>query len=104
MTVPLAAYAAVLADLDGTLVDSSAAVRRAWTAFASRHGLDADEVVHTAHGRPAAETAQRLAPDAPDEPALLADAELHDTDGIVALPGAAELLGDPELTLAIVTS
>ena len=103
MPRPLAGYAAVLTDLDGTLVDSSAAVRRAWSAFAQRHGLDADAVVHDAEGRPAAETARRLAPGAPEEPARLAAAELADTDGIVALPGAEALLRAP-LRLAIVTS
>ena len=99
----LRGYAAVLSDLDGTLVDSEAPVRRAWTAFAHRHGLDAEEVVRFARGRPAAETAQRLAPDAPEEAQRLADAELRDTDGVAALPGAAALLAAP-LTLAIVTS
>jgi sugar-phosphatase len=99
----LSGYAAVLSDLDGTLVDSEAPVRRAWSAFAHRHGLDPEPVVRFAQGRPAAETVQRLAPGAPEEAQRIADAELHDTDGITALPGAAALLAAP-LTLAIVTS
>ncbi len=32
---------AVLFDLDGTLIDSIAEIRRAWQAFAGKHGLDA---------------------------------------------------------------
>jgi mannitol-1-/sugar-/sorbitol-6-phosphatase len=101
--VALSGHAAVLADLDGTLIDSDAVVRRAWTAFAARHGLDADEVMRIARGRPSRETALELAPAAPDEPARLEHDETTDTDGVVALPGAAELLGS-RLTVAIVTS
>lgn len=101
--IDLRGYAAVLSDLDGTLVDSDAPVRRAWTAFADRHGLDAETVVRLAQGRPAAETARQLVPGAPEEVRRIADAELHDTDGVTALPGAAALLAAP-LRLAIVTS
>jgi mannitol-1-/sugar-/sorbitol-6-phosphatase len=100
---PLADYGAVLVDLDGTLVNSDGAVRRAWTSFAHRHGLDVETVLHVAQGRPSRETARKLAPGAPDEPGLLEDAEATDTDGIVAFPGAAELLA-ARLTLALVTS
>jgi mannitol-1-/sugar-/sorbitol-6-phosphatase len=100
---PLNDYGAILVDLDGTLVNSDGAVRRAWTGFAHRHGLDVETVLHAAQGRPSGETARKLAPGAPDEPRLLEDAEVADTDGIVALPGAAELLA-ARLTLALVTS
>jgi sugar-phosphatase len=100
---PLADYGAVLVDLDGTLVNSDGAVRRAWAGFAHRHGLDVEMVLHAAQGRPSRETARKLAPGAPDEPGLLEDAEATDTDGVVAFPGAAELLA-ARLTLALVTS
>ncbi|MCC5709541.1 phosphatase, partial [Klebsiella pneumoniae] len=33
---------AILFDIDGTLVDSTAAVNRSWTTWAGRHGHDAD--------------------------------------------------------------
>lgn len=101
----LASAEAVLVDLDGTLVDSSGPVRRVWHAFAARHGLDPDHVHRFAQGRPSRETVRLLAPDA--DTAAEADdlerAEVSDADGIVALPGARELLtgGQP---LAIVTS
>ncbi len=95
----------LLIDLDGTLVDSSAPVSRAWTAFARRHGLDPDAVHAFAQGRPSSETVRLLAPGADHaaEAALVEEAETTDTDGVVALPGAADLLrsGHP---LAIVTS
>ena len=101
--IELAAYAAVLSDLDGTLVDSEAPMRRAWTAFARRHGLDPDQVIATAQGRPSRETAAELAPAAPDEPERLDQAETSDTEGMTAIPGAHALLAAP-LTFAIVTS
>jgi mannitol-1-/sugar-/sorbitol-6-phosphatase len=95
----------LLVDLDGTLVDSSAPVSRAWTAFAKRHGLDPDEVHAFAQGRPSSETVRLLAPSADHaaEAALVEEAETTDTDGVFALPGAGDLLrsGHP---LAIVTS
>jgi mannitol-1-/sugar-/sorbitol-6-phosphatase len=96
---------ALLVDLDGTLVDSSAPVSRAWTAFAKRHGLDPGEVLAFAHGRPSSETVHLLAPSADHtvEAALVEAAETTDTDGIFALPGADDLLRSG-YRLAIVTS
>jgi mannitol-1-/sugar-/sorbitol-6-phosphatase len=102
----LARSDALLVDLDGTLVDSSDPVARVWHAFADRHGLDADEVEHYAHGRPAHETIRVLAPngDHAAETQAIRRAEIEDTAGVRALPGAAELLGAPPKPLAIVTS
>jgi sugar-phosphatase len=96
---------ALLSDLDGTLLDSSGVIRRAWTAFAHRHGLDPDDVYRQVHGIPARESVRRLVPhaDPVEEAAILHHAETSDTDGIVPLPGARELLGGP-WPLAIVTS
>jgi mannitol-1-/sugar-/sorbitol-6-phosphatase len=96
---------ALLVDLDGTLVDSSAPVRRAWETFAHRHGLDPDEVERFAHGRPSRDTIRLLLPDSDQEreAAALEDAELGDTDDVTALPGARELL-EGDWPLAIVTS
>jgi sugar-phosphatase len=96
---------AVLVDLDGTLVDSTAPVRRVWATFAARHGLDADEVDRFASGRPSRETIRLLVPDADNdaEAAVLEHAEVEDTDGVIALPGAVELLAT-DRPLAIVTS
>jgi sugar-phosphatase len=95
----------LLVDLDGTLVDSSAPVSRAWTAFAKRHGLDPDEVHAFAQGRPSSETVRLLAPGADHaaEAAFVEEAETTDTDGVFALPGAGELLSSG-YPLAIVTS
>jgi mannitol-1-/sugar-/sorbitol-6-phosphatase len=96
---------AVLVDLDGTLVDSSAPVRRTWREFAARHGLDPDEVHRVAQGRPSRETIRLLTPDANQaaEGAAVEREEIQDTEGVVALPGAARLLAS-DRPLAIVTS
>jgi sugar-phosphatase len=96
---------ALLVDLDGTLVDSSAPVRRTWAAFAGRHGLDPDYVHRFGQGRPSRDTVRLLAPDVDvaAEAAALERAEVGDADGIFALPGARELLTGCR-RLAIVTS
>jgi sugar-phosphatase len=99
---------AILVDLDGTLVDSNGPVRRVWDEFAERQGLDTDAVMRFAHGRPSRESIRLLTPDASDsdhdaEAAALEAAEIDDTDGVFALPGAAELLAG-DRRLAIVTS
>jgi sugar-phosphatase len=97
--------AGILADLDGTLVDSVASSHRAWTAFARRHGLDEEETHRIAMGRPTRETIALLAP--PSEWAAELERidreEIDDAGSVVAYPGARELLEGP-LPVAIVTS
>ncbi len=41
---------AVLFDMDGTLVDSTAVVEQVWLEFAERYGLDFEEILRTSHG------------------------------------------------------
>jgi len=102
----LASARALLVDLDGTLIDSQAAVDRVWSAFAVRHGLDPVAVTRVAQGRPSRETIRDLLDDPPDLARIAAafDAdEVADTEGVVALPGALALLTGTR-PLAIVTS
>jgi sugar-phosphatase len=96
---------ALLVDLDGTLVDSTGPVRRAWDTFAVRHGLDCETVHRFAQGRPSRETVSMLAPEADQQAewARVEHDEVRDTTGVAALPAAAELLAD-DRPLAIVTS
>ena len=96
---------ALLVDVDGTLVDSSAPVRRAWTAFAHRHGVDPETVLATAQGRPSRETVRLFSPpgDHEREAARIDDDETTDTHGTMALPGAAAILATAR-PVAIVTS
>ncbi|UKA63332.1 HAD-IA family hydrolase [Arthrobacter sp. FW306-04-A] len=99
---------AVLFDMDGTLVDSTAIVEQVWSEFAGRYGLDIEEILRTSHGVQAKDTVRRFAPAGADIDALaeeLGEMERTRTDGIVALPGAAELLESlPADAVAMVTS
>jgi len=99
---------AVLFDMDGTLVDSTAVVEEVWGEFAVRYGLDIAEILRTSHGIQAGDTVRRFAPAGADVAALtaeLGDMERVRTAGIVALPGAAELLRAlPADAVALVTS
>ncbi|MGB7424552.1 MAG: HAD-IA family hydrolase, partial [Ornithinimicrobium sp.] len=94
-----------LFDNDGTLTDSTAAVLRSWTTWAHEHDLPPEALLGF-HGVPAASIIARVLPDADQEVALARIAELEesDTDGVVALPGAAQALRDVEDRGAIVTS
>ncbi|MEJ6549615.1 HAD-IA family hydrolase [Corynebacterium sp. USCH3] len=86
--------AAILFDIDGTLVDSTPAVNRAWRAWAAEHDIDADEVLAVCHGRRSADTIADFLPadQVAAEAGRLEEKEAGDVDGVVALPGAAELL------------
>ena len=68
--------AAILADLDGTLVDSVASSERAWGALARRRGLDEDETHRFAMGRPTRETIALLVPEDERVAEHLADDEI----------------------------
>jgi mannitol-1-/sugar-/sorbitol-6-phosphatase len=99
------APAGILADLDGTLVDSVASSERAWGALARRRGLDEDETHRFAMGKPTRETIALLVPEAEREAeqAQVDRDEVEDGHSVVAYPGAAELLAGP-VPIAIVTS
>jgi mannitol-1-/sugar-/sorbitol-6-phosphatase len=91
--VPIAC-SAVLFDLDGVLVDSTPAVVRVWTKWATAHGFDPQEVVHRAHGRPSISTIRDYLPNADHEleNLVVLKGEIEDLAGVVALPGARQLL------------
>jgi mannitol-1-/sugar-/sorbitol-6-phosphatase len=99
---------AVLFDMDGTLVDSTAVVEQVWGEFAARYGLDLGEILRTSHGVQARDTVTRFAPAGADVPALTAELgamERVRTQGIVPLPGAERLLAAlPPDAVALVTS
>jgi sugar-phosphatase len=97
---------AVLFDLDGVLVDSSASVERHWTAWAARHRLDPEAVMRVVHGHRTLDAIAQLAPhlDARAESAELDDLQAADTTGVVAMPGAAQLIAGLGLPWAVVTS
>ena len=100
-------FAAVLFDLDGTLVDSTPAVERSWHTLAAEFGVELTSF-GTFHGIPAAQAVPMvLGPDADLAAAVrrLEELEVGDTDGVTLLPGAATAVADvPAGRCAIVTS
>lgn len=108
----LAAIAALLLDMDGTLVESDAAVERAWVAWAAEHDVEPEAALRHAHGSPSDVTVRRLRPDL-DEAAVTAAAarqlalQYEDLDGVHAAPGLDRLLEALErrrMPWAVVTS
>jgi mannitol-1-/sugar-/sorbitol-6-phosphatase len=98
---------ALLFDLDGVLIDSTPAVARVWAKWASAHGFDPQEVIRRAHGRPSLATVREYLPHADHaaENREVERQEIEDVEGVVPLPGAAELLTAlPPDSWTIVTS
>jgi sugar-phosphatase len=86
-------FEAVIFDMDGTLIDSTPAVVRAWTTWEREHGFTAADLGRH-HGIPSASVVRALVTE-DQYPAALArinELEIDDVDDIVVLPGAAEAL------------
>jgi mannitol-1-/sugar-/sorbitol-6-phosphatase len=92
--MPIFRCAAVLFDLDGVLVDSTRSVERQWRAWAREQGIDGDKVMAVAHGVRTIEVIRAVAPhlDAEAEVRKLESREADDRDGVIAMPGAVELV------------
>lgn len=98
--------AAILFDLDGTLIDSIAAVDRAWTSWSERHGLNPTEILPQIHGRRSIDSIRSIVPhlDAESEDAWLRHIESTDTRGVVAIAGSLTFLRSLTLPWGVVTS
>src|SRR3982751_1368419 len=104
--MPLLA-SAILFDLDGVLADSTHSVTRAWSAWASRVGLEPDRLLPLVHGRRAIDTIRAVRPelDAESELATLVADETTDNADVVEISGARALVSAlPAGRWAIVTS
>lgn len=101
---------AALLDMDGTLVDSTAVVEHLWLEWAEPHGLDRETVLRTVHGRQGWQSMAILLPERDHEINLIENQrmlarESAETDGVVAIRGADDLLRALDgLPHAIVTS
>jgi mannitol-1-/sugar-/sorbitol-6-phosphatase len=86
-------FAAVLFDMDGTLVDSIAVVMRSWLRWAKEEGVDPHRLAGF-HGVPARGIAERLLPPERVDAAVerIEAIEVADTEGLTMLPGAREAL------------
>lgn len=104
--------AAILFDMDGTLLESHANVERAWSTWAQARGIPPAELLAHAHGLPAEATVARWFPDASDNQIADAAAEqlalqYEDVAGIHAIDGVHELLSfldDTAMPWAVHTS
>lgn len=85
---------AILFDMDGTLVDSTTVVERAWERWAERHDIPLEAVLKFSHGRPTIATMEHFLPGGDHTEALEEMARYEETefDGLAAVPGAAQLV------------
>ena len=88
---------AVLLDMDGTLVDSTAVVERLWLAWAEPHGIAPETVLSVVHGRQGHQSMAIMLPERDhtinlrENDEMLAT-EASDVDGVIPIPGAQALL------------
>ena len=103
---------AILFDMDGTIVDSDAAVERAWTTWSQEYGADLATVLQVSHGAPADSTVRYTFPDLDEADVLVRSSrqlalQYADFADIVPTPGAYELiatLAALSIPWAVVTS
>lgn len=106
--LPEKTYSAFLFDMDGTILNSTAAAERVWGRWAEGMGLNVEEFLPFMHGKRGIDTISSLNLPGVD-PAAEADkilrGEIDDVEGVVAIEGAADFLAAlPPERWAIVTS
>jgi sugar-phosphatase len=80
--------------MDGTLVDSTSVVERAWGWWAKRHGIPLEAVLSFSHGRPTIATMDHFLPGHAHAEELdeMARYEETDLEGLLAVPGAIQIV------------
>ena len=107
MTLLTLRAAALLLDMDGTLVHSTDEVETVWRLWCRRHQLAPEPVLAMCHGLRSREVIRALAPqlDMAQEVALLDELEIHHTGRGEAITGSRALLSRlPAERWALVTS
>ena len=98
----------LLFDMDGTLLDSSTAMKRIWGDWARRFGFEPTSFIAKIHGVRGEDTIRALnlpGVDPVAEALEIERREIEDVEGVVAISGAAEFLAQlPEERWALVTS
>jgi sugar-phosphatase len=106
--LPTRPFAALLFDMDGTIISSIASAERIWSRWAEAQGLDVASFLPTIHGVRSVETIRRLdlpGLDPEAEAAAITRAEMEDVGDITEIPGARAFLASlPRPRWAIVTS
>jgi mannitol-1-/sugar-/sorbitol-6-phosphatase len=101
-------FAAILFDMDGTLLNSLAATERVWGGWARENGLDVEAFLPSMHGMRGVDTIEKLGLPGLDplvEAQKILDGEIADVDGIEPIAGVINFLATlPENAWAIVTS
>lgn len=98
---------AILFDLDGVLVDSTAYIEDQWRRWATAKGLEPEPFLQVCHGRRAVETIRLAAPDldAEAEVAAFKPEDAGSSLSLAPMEGAARLLGTlPTESWAVATS
>ncbi len=85
---------AILFDMDGTLVDSSAKVEQLWHTWCARHDINPARVMAIQHGARSSDTMRAVAPhlDIAKESAWMDANEAADCEGVVEVRGARALV------------
>jgi sugar-phosphatase len=106
--LPKKTYAGFLFDMDGTILNSTAAAERVWGRWAQEQGLDVEKFLPFMHGKRGIDTITSLKLPGVDplvEAEKILRGEIDDVVGVAAIPGAVEFLSAlPPERWAIVTS
>ncbi|KAF9935529.1 hypothetical protein BGZ65_003320 [Modicella reniformis] len=102
----------ILFDMDGTLIDTTVIVERYWEIWCKAHNINYSELIATSHGRTSRSIMEQWAPLDRRERYMtqeylqeLEKSVVEDTDGMIIIPGARELLEYlPSTKWAVVTS